>query len=95
MDEKPFRVRMYDNFHYMDEDNCYDHGTFDTYEEALAAAKKLVEEEIVHYGYDMSLYCGFADEPGILGPPGVPIERFSARDYARELCAARENKPLP
>jgi hypothetical protein len=81
---------MYDNFHYMDEDNVYDHGAFATYDEALAAAKRLVEEEIAHYKFDMGLYCGFADEPGILGPPGMAIERFSARDYARQLCEAHE-----
>lgn len=83
-------VRIYDNFHYMDEDNIYDQGTYDTYEEALAVAKRIVEEEIDHYGFDMGLYCGFADEPDILCPPGTGHPRFSARDYARELCEKRQ-----
>ncbi|MBK7559411.1 MAG: hypothetical protein IPI54_14655 [Chitinophagaceae bacterium] len=36
-------LRVYDNFHYMDEDEAYNTGQFETYAEALAAAKAIVD----------------------------------------------------
>ena len=42
-----FHLRVYDNFHYMDESEAYNHGEYETYEEALIAAKAIVEEFFV------------------------------------------------
>ncbi len=84
-----FRVRVWDNFHYMDDEEAYDLGEFDTYEEALEAAKRIVEESVRHHGYDNAQYTMFGEDPGILGPK-TDHPLFSARDYARELCAAKE-----
>ena len=35
-----------DNFHYMDEDERCDSGTFKTYEEAVSAAKEIVDRSL-------------------------------------------------
>ena len=42
--EKIFHLRVYDNYHYADESEAYDHGQYETYEEALLEAKAIVEE---------------------------------------------------
>ncbi len=42
-----YKLKVYDNFHYMDEEEAYMHGEFDTYEEALKKAKSIVEEHII------------------------------------------------
>jgi len=88
MSEKPYTVRVWDNFHYMEEDEAYNHGTFETYEEALAAAKAIVEESLSGCvpitGNAEELYeryVMFGDDPGIMGPPGTP--HFSAWTYAK------------
>ena len=88
-----FRVRVDDNYHYMDEDARTTLGDFQTLGAAIAAAKALVDdfltsayrpgltaEELFHE------YTGFGEDPFIEGPglSGVP---FSAWDYARQRCA--------
>jgi len=35
-----------DNFHYMDEDHRTEYGKFSTFEKAVAACKKIVDEEL-------------------------------------------------
>jgi hypothetical protein len=86
-----FRLRVWDNFHYMDESEAFDHGEFDTYEEALAAAMQIVEESVAHHGFKMEEYAMFGDDSGIICPPGDSQPLFSARDYARELCEKHKN----
>jgi hypothetical protein len=39
-----YRVMVDDNFHYMDEDERFEHGSFPTAEEAIAACKRIVDE---------------------------------------------------
>ncbi len=41
-----YRVMIDDNFHYMDEDERCDSGTFKTYEEAVSAAKEIVDRSL-------------------------------------------------
>lgn len=89
MDEK-FVVRVWDNFHYMDDDEAYDFGEYSTYDEALDAAKRIVKESLENHRYDYAEYTMFGDDPAILGPTGGRL-LFSAREYARELCAAKES----
>jgi len=88
----PFTVRVYENSHYMDESEAYDHGSFATYAEAEATCRKIVDEFLAAnrrpgVGADalFQLYTRFGEDPRIdvAGPKG---EHFSAWDYARERC---------
>jgi hypothetical protein len=99
-----YTVMVDDNFHYMEEDERWELGTFSTVEEATAACRALVDRSLRESHkpgmtaaqlYDH--YTSFGDEPFIVAPPGVPKGVFSARDYARsrveELCAAEPQTP--
>lgn len=75
-----------DNFHYMDKDERYKHGEYDTPEEALGVCKKIVESSIRYEEGATpeelySNYCMFAEDPFIIGDVW-----FSGRDYAKEYC---------
>jgi len=92
-----YTVFVDDNFHYMDEEERYKLGEFDTREEALAAAKKIVDEFLdpsyepwmtAHEMYEG--YVMFGEDPFIV--PDDPADRFSAWDYAKERCAMLERK---
>lgn len=81
------------NFHYMDEDERYSAGVFKTYDEALKKAKRLVEKSLLEFlepgkSVDdlMALYVQFGEDPWIRPTPDG-VERFSAREYARERAA--------
>lgn len=92
-------VHVYDNFHYMDPDEEWTLGVFNTPEEALEAAKGLVDRSLLEnlkpgmtpavlFGY----YKSFGDDPSIYvegGGEGAPP--FSAWTYAEsravDLCA--------
>lgn len=39
-----YRVLVDDNFHYMDKSERYELGTYDLYDEALVAAKRIVDD---------------------------------------------------
>jgi len=39
-----FKLIVADNFHYMDESENYEYGTFGSFELAVAAAKRIVDE---------------------------------------------------
>jgi hypothetical protein len=41
-----YKVIVDDNFHYMDESERYEHGVFATAEEAIAACKRIVDEDL-------------------------------------------------
>ena len=96
-----YKVMVDDNFHYMEEDERWEYGTFATAAAAFAACRKVVDESLIaEYRpgitatqlYDR--YTSFGDEPFIVAPPGAAEDvSFSARDYARSrveaLCAAR------
>jgi hypothetical protein len=82
-----------DNFHYMDEDERYEYGVFSTPEEAIAACKKIVDEDLLGYCdnnpginadklYD--LYVSFGDDPFIVASDPAGRVEFSAWDYAKE-----------
>jgi hypothetical protein len=86
-----YRVLVDDNFHFMDEDERYTHGEYESLAEAIAACKKIVDDclngeykpgmtaEALYLNYEM-----FGDDPWISGGDGVP---FSAWDYAKRRCA--------
>jgi hypothetical protein len=90
--EMSYRVLVDDNFHYMDETERYELGTFATLEAAIQAAKEVVDACLASEhqpGMTASQlyeqYQMFGDDPFILGPERGKIT-FSAWEYARECC---------
>ena len=88
-----FRVLVSENSHYMDEGERYEHGTFASADEALAAAKKIVDDFLLNaHKPAMSAqdlfkhYTMFGEDPFIVSAGGTRVE-FSAWNYARERCA--------
>ena len=79
-------VLVYDNFHYMEDDNTYEHGQYDTYEEALAAAQSIVRESVESHNCDLKLHRQFGDDAILLCPAGTEHPPFRASEYAAELC---------
>jgi hypothetical protein len=97
-----YRVMIDDNFHYMEEDERRELGTYASVEEALAACRDVVDAWLAaNYKPGMSpaelieQYKSFGDDPFIVTLPGAPAAaaKFSAWDYAtrraQELCAGR------
>jgi len=86
-----FHLRVYDNFHYTDESEAYNTGSYVTYDDALIAAKAIVDEFLVFnwkkgmpYKELRSLFMLFGDDPIIVpdeNNESSDIPRFSARDY--------------
>jgi hypothetical protein len=96
----PYKVFIDDNFHYMDEDERIHHGEFLTADESVAAAKKIVDDELEHLRSSgvkadeiMSMFVQFGPDPFIVSD-NEPIS-FSARDYAREKIAEWANDVRP
>ena len=93
-EKSKYHLRIYENSHYMDEDEAYNLGTFDTYDTALAAAQGIVQEFFDH-NLDsgvkvedlLTQYSLFGEDPIIL-PIDKDIPPFSARTYAGELYKA-------
>lgn len=100
---KKFHLRVYDNFHYMDESEVYNHGQYDTYEAALIAAKAIVDD-FFEYNWQIGItpdsligqYCLCGEGPIILPNEHGKHERSSARTYANisavEVCRKLDNK---
>ena len=96
-----YKVFVDDNFHYMDENERYAHGEFDSCESAIEACKRIVDEFLLSYNLDRATpeylwqqYAFFGEDPFIVSSdPGCS---FSARDYAsrrcRELCGMNDHK---
>jgi len=90
----PFTVYIDDNYAFMDEDRRLTLGVFETYQGAVAAARKLVDNFLLeNYKPGMTAealyqgYTGFGDDPFIIGEgPGKGSEKFSAWDYAKLRC---------
>ena len=87
-----YKVLVDDNFHYMDEDERYQHGVFPTAEEAIAACKRMVDSDLHEFmkpGMTASelyeAYTGFGRDPFIVCVrPDDERVHFSAWDYAEE-----------
>lgn len=98
---KKFHLRVYDNFHYMDESEAYNFGQYETYEEAIAGAKAIVDEFLVYNWKKGSTendlvvqFLFYGEDPIILPDEPGEQERFSARKYvetrAAEICRRLE-----
>lgn len=88
-----FAVFVADNFHYMDADETYMHGQFETWPEAVAAARRIVDRCLAEYHKPgmsadalFTQYTLFGDDPSIT-PVAAGEELFSAWDYAKQRCA--------
>lgn len=92
-----YTVMVDDNFHYMDEDERYEHGNFATADEALAACHTIVQRSLdEHFKPGMSavrlyeLYLSFGEDPFIIPVEADKVD-FSARDFAwtraQAMCA--------
>lgn len=90
--EHGYRVYVDDNFHYMDKSECWVLGDYATYEEALAASRKIVEDffedgdPCTPSKEAYQAYIMMGDDPYIipLGAAPWPSTRFSAWGYAKE-----------
>lgn len=91
----PYEVLVDDNYDYMDESKRYPLGVYATYDEAVEAAKEIVDEFLssaykpgVSFEDLFGGYRGFGEDPFILATPPhsnvAPL--FSARGYAQERC---------
>ena len=92
-----YYLRIYDNYHFVDEEEAYNSGSYDTYEEAVVAAKIRIDDGLAYdlkFGIkpeDLNLYFSMFGEAPVVIPydPNVK-EPFSALDYARtkaeEIC---------
>ena len=98
-----YHLRVYDNYHYMDESEAYDHGHYASYEEAERAAKDIVDDFLrqhwergIQPGMLVGLYIMNGEDPVVLPADRQEGKRFSARDYAdeaaKEICRELEEK---
>jgi len=92
-----FRVMVDDNFHFMDEDERYQHGVFDTVDEALSKCREIIDADLAAMAkpglspqalYD--LYVNFGRDPFIVcdGADDKAAAAWSAWDYAKSRCQA-------
>ncbi|MEC8444091.1 MAG: hypothetical protein VXZ05_07780 [Pseudomonadota bacterium] len=91
-----FELRVADNYDGVDEDNIYTHGRYKTWDEAVQAAKDLVDCSLAdHITPGMTAkglfqqYQTFGDDPFIVpveGDDWPDDDMFSAKVYARERC---------
>jgi hypothetical protein len=99
-----YRVMVDDNFHYMDEDERGQAGSFATAEEAIAACRKLVDDWLArHHKPGMTAdelydhYISFGDDPFVVATQGAAAADFSAWTYARErtraICGGKIEPP--
>jgi hypothetical protein len=89
-----YRVLIYENAHYMDESERADHGVFADADEAVAACKKIVDDDLDAMWKPGTtarelyrLFLGFGPDPFVeaLDPKDPDVE-FSAVCYAKQRC---------
>jgi hypothetical protein len=86
-----YKVMVDDNFHYLDEDERSEYGTFASAAEALDACRQLVDQSLVaEYENGATAeqlyerYSSFGDDPFVVALDGAPKVEFSAHAYACE-----------
>ena len=87
----PYKVMVDDNFHYMEEDERWEYGTFASAEEALDACRRLVDEALMAEYRDGATaeqlfvrYTSFGDDPFIVALDDADKVDFSASAYAEQ-----------
>jgi hypothetical protein len=90
----PFTVIVNENSHYMDESESYTLGEFETAEQALAACKEMVDQDLAELHTPgvpadelYRQYTTFGRDPYIV--PADDRSKFSAWEYAKECCAQK------
>ena len=87
-----FHLKIYDNAHYMVESAAYNHGQYETYQDAVVAAKTIVRKYFIENskskltaGDLLEQYHLYGEDPVVL--PKIPGEHpaFSAWTYANEI----------
>jgi hypothetical protein len=90
-----FKVMVEDNFHYMDPDERYLLGEYETLEIAISACKSVVDSSLKHeYKPGMtadelfSRYKSFGEDPWVAGTQAQREEDvpFSGWKYAKQRC---------
>jgi hypothetical protein len=88
-----YKVVVQDNFHWWDETERYEFGTFTTWDEAVDACKNKIEQELEKFfepGMDANQlydhYIQMADEPFILASAADAYGDFSESEYAMRHC---------
>lgn len=91
----PYIVRVYDNFHYMDEDEAFDLPALASAEEALARCKAIVDRSLQELRCEgmsadalYTRYQMFGDDPVVIASGGAPDVFFSGWCYAQTQAAA-------
>ncbi|HMO55724.1 MAG TPA: hypothetical protein PKA05_17995 [Roseiflexaceae bacterium] len=87
-----FRVLVDDNYHYMDDTECYELGSFATLDAAIAACRRIIDD-FLHANYTPGMsavqlygvYTAFGEDPFIA--EATPEQRFSAWEYAKQRAA--------
>jgi hypothetical protein len=89
-----YRVVVDDNFHYMDQSERTEAGTFVTAEEAIAVCRGIVDDSLSHLltpgmtaSELLAQYRLFGDDPFVVPVGGAEPVRFSASDYAGARAA--------
>lgn len=88
--ENTYNVVVASNFHYMDQSEHYAAGVFESADDALRLARKIVDESLPAYQPGMTAdqmfdaYKAFGEDPFIV--PATDTSRFSAWEYAAQLC---------
>ena len=90
-----YKVFVDDNFHYMDVEERYALGEFESLDIAIAKCKQIVDQFLAD-SYEPNItaselylhYTSFGEDPFIIGPKSQcdPKRLFSAWDYARRRC---------
>ncbi|SFN44782.1 hypothetical protein SAMN05660284_01512 [Formivibrio citricus] len=100
----PYKLMVNDNYHYMDKDECYCDGTYASAEEALAKARKIVDDFLADsYAPGMTAgalffqYKSFGEAPWLAQTGDDPHVKFSAWEYAKQRCTelCGSNAPEP
>ncbi len=87
--ETKYRVRVYDNARYQDEEAAVTLlGSYESAEEAVGACQKMVLEYLIEVGYDLEKYQAFGPDPTVVSPRGYDPVVFSAWDFAKQQCEA-------
>lgn len=95
MIQNKYTVMVDDNFNYMDKDERYKYGEYDTYGEAAFECKRIVDEFLynaIMHGTDRKdlykTYMMFGEDPFVVIPdvPGSENEHYSAREWAKKRC---------
>ncbi len=95
-----YRVLIYDS-HFMDESERADHGVFADADEAVAACKKIVDDDLNEMWKPgmtakelFKLFLGFGPDPFVVAlDPKDPDVGFSAVGYAKQRCKDLVSKP--